>query len=395
MKTSTRSGPKPDDLLRATANWTVASRWLLALGVGYTLYFAAGLLIPMAIAVLLSILLFPLIRLLASWHIPKSLSAILVIGTLVSSVALTISALSSPAEKWLNEAPRSIRQLQELVHPAKGSLEDIQALADEVDELTTVQAKKKNTQAVVVQAPSMLEGFMGGLPTITASVTVIVFMTFFLLITGEDLVRKTVRCGRTFGERRRIITISRCIQAELSGYLAMVTIINIMLGAATALAMYLLDVPNPVLWGALVALFNFAPYVGALASLLMLGLVGLTTFDALADALLVPSVFLLLTTLEGQLITPSMLGKRMALSPLVLFVSVVVWGWLWGVAGALIAVPLVACLKAVCEHYPPLRYVGTFLTREGDGPECPQTDETGSAQINQQSSGREQATEGA
>ena len=132
--------------------------------------------------------------------------------------------------------------------------------------------------------------------------------------------------------------------------------------------MYWLDVPNPFLWGTMVALFNFAPYVGAVVSTGVLTVVGLSTFDTLGDSLTPAAVFLCLTILEGQLITPTILGHRMALSPIFVFLAVIVWGWLWGIAGALMAVPIVTGLKVVCDHVPGLARVGDFVRSDEPRP---------------------------
>jgi predicted PurR-regulated permease PerM len=244
--------------------------------------------------------------------------------------------------------------------PAKGKLADIQALADEVDDLTKVDAAPK-AQEVVLQSPSALADFVGNLPSFLASSAVVVFLTYFLLASGDCLLRRATCCGRTLTERRRIVTIARHIQNDVSRYLATVTVINILLGLATAIVLHMLGVPNHWLWGMVVAILNFAPYMGALVSLFVLMVVGITTFHMQVQAFLPALAFFVLTVVEGQLITPLVLGRRMSLSPTVVFVSVIVWGWLWGAMGALMAVPIVTGLKVVCEHYPPLHYVHAFL----------------------------------
>jgi predicted PurR-regulated permease PerM len=175
------------------------------------------------------------------------------------------------------------------------------------------------------------------------------------------MLRKATRCGRSWSERRRIVSIARRVQSDMSRYLAAVALINVLLGTAVALSMHLLQMPNPLLWGVMVAVLNFAPYIGALVSAAVLTLVALTTFPSIAEALMVPGTFLALTILEGQLITPAVLGRRMALSPAIVFVSVIIWGWLWGIAGALMAVPIATSLKVVCDHLPTLGLLGSFL----------------------------------
>jgi predicted PurR-regulated permease PerM len=337
------------------------------LAVVYTLYFAAGLLIPIAIAIFISITFSPVVRYLARWRIPQSLSAALIVVTIMTLTALAVLALAGPAEKWLNDAPKAIRGLQADILPAKGPMADFQELAEEVNELGTVSAPEK-TPSVIIQGPGMLENVVGGLPAMLTSIGIVIFLSFFLMASGDSILRKLTRCGRNWSERRRIVSIARRVQSDMSRYLAAVTLINLFLGAAVALSMYLLEMPNPLLWGAMAAVLNFAPYIGAVVSAAILTLVALTTFPDLAKALTVPGTFLVLTILEGQVITPAVLGRRMALSPAIVFVSVVIWGWLWGIAGALMAVPIATSLKVICDHSPALGFFGSFLRDDSKPP---------------------------
>ncbi|MBT8096949.1 MAG: AI-2E family transporter [Woeseia sp.] len=346
---------------------SLATLGLFALATGAVLYFAANLLIPIAFAGLISLLLSPAVRYLTRWHIPTALASLLVIAMLVVTAAAALTNLAEPANQWLSEAPTSVRELQRKAFGPKEQLANIQELADEVEELTTSDSPDR-PQPVVVTGPSVLETFVGGVPVLVANIGIVIFLTYFLLASGDQLLRRITQCGRNWSEQRRIVSISRQLQSDLSRYLVTVTLINMTLGLAVAVAMHLLEVPNPLMWGAMTALLNFAPYLGALASAAVLTFVGLTTFDSLADALMVPGVFLVLTILEGQLLTPSIVGRRMSLSPIFVFLSVVVWGWLWGVVGALMAVPIVTTLKVFCDHVPALEPVGRFLRHERSEP---------------------------
>ncbi|PIV32079.1 MAG: AI-2E family transporter, partial [Lysobacterales bacterium CG02_land_8_20_14_3_00_62_12] len=138
-------------------------------------------------------------------------------------------------------------------------------------------------------------------------------------------------------------------------------LINLALGTSVALAMLLLGVPNPVLWGVMVGVFNFVPYLGDIASFSILSLVGLLCFDDLWRSLLVPGVFCLLTAAEGYLITPLLIGRRQRLNPVVIVLSVLFWGWMWGVLGALLAVPILIAIKTLCDRVETLRVLADFL----------------------------------
>lgn len=336
---------------------------LFALAVAYTLYFAGGLLIPIAIAVFVATTFSPVVSLLVRWRIPLFLSAAITVGTLVFITALAVLALAEPAEKWLNDAPQAMRKLQTHTLSAKAPMANIQELADEVSELGAVDSAGTET-SVILAGPGVLENVLGGLPAALASTGIVVFLSFFLLASGDSVLRKLARCGRTWSERRRIVSIARRAQSDMSRYLTTVTLINACLGAAVALTMHLLGVPNPLLWGAMAAVLNFAPYIGALVTAVILTLVALITFPTLGEALTVPGAFLVLTLLEGQVITPAVLGRRLSLSPAIVLISVIVWGWIWGIAGALMAVPLTTALKVICDHSPSLGVLGSFLRND-------------------------------
>lgn len=350
------------DALTATA--VTRPLWgLLILAVIATLHFASELLVPVAFAIMLSFLFSPVVRAMQRRHVPPAISAFVIIVAIVWAVGFALNSLAEPAEAWLRDAPHSLRELHYQLSQSEGRLANIQDLAEEVDQLAEGDPEP-GTQPVVVKGPGVLDNLVGGLPAVTAFAGVVIFLTFFLLASGDSLLRRVTRCGRTWTERRRIVAIARQIQTELAVYLSTVTIINAALGAAVAVVMHVMDVPNPLLWGATAALLNFAPYVGALATTVLLALVGLTTFDSLGQAFAVPVAFVALTVVEGQVITPAVLGHRMSLSPIFVFLSVIAWGWLWGVAGALMAVPIVTSVKVVCDHIPGLAPVSEFLRRK-------------------------------
>jgi len=163
-------------------------------------------------------------------------------------------------------------------------------------------------------------------------------------------------------DKMRAVQVARDVETTVSAYLATVTLINAGLGVAVGLAMWLLGVPNPALWGALAAVFNFIPYLGSIVMAGILTIVSAGTFSDVGQIFLTPAVFLTLTSLEGYLVTPTILGRRLALNHVAIFVSIIFWGWLWGVAGALLAAPLVAVASIIGERIPSLNPLAEFLS---------------------------------
>lgn len=333
-----------------TQRRNLATKALLIIAILYTLHFAKAVLIPITIAILLYLLLSPLVQRLARHRVPASLSAGVFLLAILAALVAASYVLIDPAKEWLRESPSNLRQVAREFEELKQPLEDIKELGEQVGEMTEIKSEQPKPQAVEIKNPNALDRVVKGAPTFLASLMVTLFTAFFLLASGDIIAKRILTFGKRWKTKRQIIRVSRAVQDELSRHLGTVLVINTLLGIAVGLAMWALNVPNPELWGTMVAILNFAPYVGAVVSMIVLTLVGAATFSDLTHALLVPGVFVLLTSLEGALFTPLILGKRLSLSPLIVFVSVIVWGWLWGVAGALIAVPLMVSLKITLAH---------------------------------------------
>jgi predicted PurR-regulated permease PerM len=326
---------------------------LLALAILYTLYFARFLLVPLTAALLLHQLLYSPVHWLNKRGLPLAASAGLVLAAILFLIGLAGNFLAEPAEAWLQEAPASLHELSLRLRATAGTgaIEEFRELGKEVQELISMNEADSAIQQVRIQGPGLLGNLAVGLETAAAGLIIMFFTCFFLLSAGNRLARALVSLGSTPATRRRISKALRAVRDEVSTYLNTVTFINIGLGGAVGLMLWWLGVPDPALWGVMVALFNFAPYVGAIASAFVLTAVGVTTFDSLGEALLVPAMFLGMTIIEGSLITPIILGRRVSLNSLLVFLSVVFWGWIWGPAGALMAVPVTSSLSVFWAHF--------------------------------------------
>jgi predicted PurR-regulated permease PerM len=196
------------------------------------------------------------------------------------------------------------------------------------------------------------------------SVAVTFVLLYFMLASGREIVRKiAIRQENSPWSRRHVIAMVRAVESDISRYLVTVSFINASLGFVAAVMLYFLGLPNAALWGVIIAMLNYAPYVGATISSGLLAVAAFLHFDNLGHALVVPAAFVALAFFEGQVVTPSIIGRRLSLSPLLVFLSVIAFGWLWGVAGALIAVPILASTKIICQHVPGWAKVAEFLGR--------------------------------
>jgi predicted PurR-regulated permease PerM len=335
---------------------------LAVIAVVTVLYFASPILIPITLAIYLNLLLSPIVIFFRRLRVPESASAgILVFGVLLILV-VAINYLAEPAEKWLQQAPEALQSLQSKLLPITEPIEQIRDVSKKVDNLTNISGDEQ-VQQVAFQKPTILDQMTENLPGLLASVAIVVFLSYFLLASGDNFLRKLAELGENFSRRRRIVTITKDVQKDLSAYLLTISAINITLGVCVAATMHFLGVPNAILWGTLAALLNFVPYIGAFVMAGILTLVGIMTFNSLADAFLLPLIYAGFSILEGQLVTPSLIGRRLSLNTPIVFVSLIFWGWIWGILGVLIAVPMLLTMKVFFDYIPSLKSLSTFMER--------------------------------
>ena len=334
---------------------------LVVLGVCYV---AQEVLVPLTLALLVSLLLSPLVTQLQRLHLPRALGSILILGAFVGTLAIGVTLLAQPAREWLARAPQNIQAIQRRFESVRASIRAAQVATKKIETLT--QPAGAPPTAVVAAQPSLLATMATSTPRVLTAIGEVLLLVYFFLSSGNGFLRRMVEVAPGFAEKKMVVHIAREVQEDMSRYLLLVSAINLALGAATALCMAALGVPNPLLWGGLAALLNFAPYIGPATTGLGLFLVGITTFDTLGHALAVPGAFFALAVVEGQFITPTLIGKRLALDPAVVFVWLLLWGALWGIVGILLAGPLIACLRIVCQHVEALRPLGILIS-DGSG----------------------------
>jgi predicted PurR-regulated permease PerM len=222
-------------------------------------------------------------------------------------------------------------------------------------------ASSDGVRQVEIKGPGLSKQLFGGTASFLSGATVVLFLTYFLLAVGDLFLQKLVAVLPQFKDKRTAVAIARETEAQISVYLFTSTMINIGVGVVTAIAMWLVGMPNAPLWGVVAAVLNFVPYVGALVNMVVLALAALVSFDSVSRALMVPAVFFAINMIEGNLVTPMILGRRMRLNTVALFIGFVFWWYIWGVAGAILAVPMMAALKIICDHIESLTPIGEFL----------------------------------
>jgi predicted PurR-regulated permease PerM len=338
---------------------SIAVTGLFILAVFYTLYFARPFLLPIVLAVLLDFLLSPIIRFLKKAHVPEPVGAAVVVAGLLGLVGAGAYGLADPARSWMARAPASIQKVQSRLRDLRKPVEQVSRTADQVEAATDLG--KSGVQEVVVRGPRMSERLFGSTQTFLVGAFETLVLLYFLLAVGDLFLQKLIRVLPQLKDKKKAVLIARETESSISTYLVTVALVNAGLGLVVALVMYLVGMPNPLLWGALAALAEFVPYLGAATMLIVLSLAGLITFPQIGHAMLVPGGYLAVNLVQANFVTPAVLGRRLTLNPVAILVNLVFWWWLWGVGGAFVGVPLLATFKIFCDHIESLSPIGEFL----------------------------------
>src|SRR5688572_13399949 len=315
----------------------VALLLLAFLAVLYTLHIAQGFILPIVLAILLNLLLSPLVLLLRKYlRIPEALGAGIVILVFLGVVVFGAYRLAPAASAWIARAPESMATLQRKIQPLRQPVEKVSQAAEQVEQATDLD---KKTPQVEIKGPSLTQQVFGGTTAALSSALVIIFLTYFLLASGDLFLHKLVAVLPQLKDKKTAVRIVRETQTQVSLYLVVTTMINTGVGIATGVALALVGMPNPVLWGVVAGVLNFVPYIGGLVNTIILTLAAFLTFEDTSRALLVPIVFTAINILEGNLITPMIMGRRMRLNTVAVFIGLIFCRYLWCIQGAILAVP--------------------------------------------------------
>jgi predicted PurR-regulated permease PerM len=345
------SGPDPK-LVKAV--------WLVAImGVGAVLYFAQDVFIPVAMALFLALLLTPAVDRLQSWHIRRGIAVAIVMIVVFAAAALAINSAWGPATAWLARAPQTMRQIDPRLRPLREMFERVDAVAERAGQLTQGGTVVSGKPAIVTPvagestAISLTKSFLEALTVVP--------LTLFFLLGGPPLLARLGASLSGSEASAKALKLTEAIRVEVGRYFATVALINVGLGIATALTMYALGMPNPILWGVLTCLFNFVPYLGPIAAFFIIAVAALLTFPTLGHALAVPGAFLVLHLIEGQLVQPLTVGRRFEVNALVILLAVWFGYGFWGIPGMLLATPALVAIKVAAQYQPNWRTVRDFL----------------------------------
>lgn len=333
---------------------------LFILALFYTLYFARDVFLPITVALLFSFLLRPAVRGLKRLRIPPAIGAGLVMLGLLGVLVLGMNRLAQPASDWVSTLRESLPEINTKLRHLLMPVQEAKEAAEQVEEMAKA-GEGAGALEVQVKGPSLIQTFVGGAQRIVAWIALTLLLLYFMLAYGDLLLHKIIHILPRFEHKKRVLDIAGEIESNVSAYLATVTFMNSAVGISIGIVTYLVGLPNPVLWGVMASLLEFVPYLGPMIGILIVSFVSVLSFETIGQALLAPSIYLVLDTIQGNFIATMVLGRRFSINPVVLLIWLIFWSWLWGIAGALLAVPMLAAFKIFCDHIEPLSIVGKLI----------------------------------
>jgi predicted PurR-regulated permease PerM len=333
---------------------------IFALGIFAALYEASSIILPVVLALVLNLLLQPAVRLLGHLHLPRAVGALftvlLVIGVLVGLIA----ALSVPAAIWAKRLPEGVPRLEAHLVVLRNPTRALQLVIQQAEEVADAPGQKASILPVRHDL-GLTSALFAGMRAVLDGLFTTVLVLYFLLVSGDTFLRRIVEILPRFKDKRQAVDISQQIQEDISAYLLTITAMNVVVGVATAAAMYLCGLGDPILWGTTAFLLNYIPILGPLVGICIFVLAGMLSFESLWWALLPPALYFGIHLVEGETLTPMLLARRFTLNPVLIILALVFWFWMWRAPGAILAVPMLAILKIVCDRLRPLKALGHFL----------------------------------
>jgi predicted PurR-regulated permease PerM len=348
----------PEDLPLPSDPKVIFLGGLFVLAMLAAAYVAKEIVLPFVFAIVLKLLLQPAFRTLERLRIPRVLASLLLILTLFGTIVGLGAAISGPARTWAAKLPEGIPRLQERLSFMREPIDTLQRFLQQVEDFGKAEP---SPNAASAQGPTLLSKLFTGTRSFASGFFTTVLFLFFLLVSGDIFLHRLVEILPRFKGKRQVVEISQQIESDISAYLVTITIMNAAVGIATALAMWLTGVGDPILWGTVAFLLNYVPILGTALGVLTFLLAGLLTHDILWQALLPAGLYFGFHLIEGETVTPMLLAKRFTLNPVLVIISLAFWFWMWGIPGVILSMPMLAITKIICDRLQPLAAFGHFL----------------------------------
>jgi predicted PurR-regulated permease PerM len=343
----------------------------------FALDFAREFLLPVTMAFFLALTFRPLIRKASKKGIPAWLSASIFMLTLIIVGSVLIYALSAPISAFIADAPGYTQAFLGRLHIVGNWLKPITDFAGQLSmsgrtAVADSQTINQTPGILTNASPSIINYVFqsaGYSIDVVATIVLTAVTAAFMMASGDLFYEKLIRVLPTLSDKKRALRIVYDVEDEISAYIVTVTLINLGLGICVGAAFFALGMPMAFLWGILVFLFNFVPYVGAVFGVALAGFIAVATFDSFGYALLVPVAYAVLNGIENQFVTPVFLGRRLQLNSVAILIFLTFWTWEWGIAGTMLAVPILMTVKVLCSHIQGMAGLGEFLSGPHQEPE--------------------------
>ena len=339
---------------RHTGRSFTRALWILTLCIAVAaLRIGRELLVPIVLALLITLVLSGIVESLRRRGIPRGLSAVVLLVLMGAALGGMVHAVWPPAQQWIESAPRVLRTIDHKTRPAQSVVRRIDAIARRASALVGSVDPPAAGAAVIAPPPATTVSAMNvvqGTSGVVAAFLMGGALTLLLLAAGPQTLARMTAPVAGDGRAIHVLRVIEAIRLEVGRYYGTLAVINLLFGATTALVMWLLGMPNPMLWGALAGVLNFIPYLGCASTLAILTIVAFVSFDHISQTVLVAASFLVLAAVEGHLVEPIFLGRRLDLNPIVVLVALWVGAWVWGIAGVVVALPILVATKVAAAH---------------------------------------------
>ena len=348
-----------NDMPLPTDPRTIFLGGLFVLALLAALYVASPIVLPVVLAIVLKLLLQPLVRLFDRAGLPHALGAILAIVLLVVVLAALISGVAGPATSWAGKLPEAIPQIQQQLAFLARPISSLQWM---MGQLQSVMGERASLpEGPSIQSINVMGALLNGTTTVAAGLFTTLIVLFYMLVSGETFLRRFVEILPSFAEKRQAVEITLDVERNVSAYLITVTLINFVVGLLTLGVMWACGVANPLLWGVIAFVVNFVPILGPMVAMAIFLMAGVLSLGVTWWALLPVGLYFLIHVVEGEIVTPMLMARRFTINPVAVMLALLFWYWMWGVPGAILAVPMLAITKIVCDELRPLRAFGHFL----------------------------------
>ena len=322
-------------------------------------YVASEILLPLMFAITLKLLFQPVMRFLEKLKLPRIIAALLIIFILLGGIVMLGAAISAPASDWAAKLPEGLPKLQQRLSFFRAPVDAILKWTHQIDDLGAGGAPAPSSP--LLSGSALIASFFSGARGFASALFTTILFLYFLLLSGDTFLRRLVEILPRFSAKRQAVDIALQVEDDISAYLATITVMNLLVGLATAATMQWTGVGDPVLWGVVAFLLNFAPFIGPMIAVFIFLLAGLLTIDNEWRALAPAASYLVIHLIEGETLTPMLLARRFTVNPLLVVLSLVFWTWMWGLPGAILSAPMLAILKIVCDRVRPFAALGHIL----------------------------------